>query len=113
MVSPLQFLLELVPALHLVLHLDVEALLNHETSGICLEMQNCTKNLHLVALSALFLELDLDVMALFLAASYLWLYLDVGALGLLSPWFLKLWLGVEGAPALPRGGQSAASSVLE
>ena len=91
-VSPLQFLLELVPALHLVLHLDVEALLNHETSGICL---------------------DLDVMALFLAASYLWLYLDVGALGLLSPWFLKLWLGVEGAPALPRGGQSAASSVLE
>ena len=80
----------MLPALHLTLHLDVEALLNHETSGKCLEMQRCTKNLHLVALSAWFLELDLDVMALFLASSYLWLYLDVGALGVPPAWFQSL-----------------------
>ena len=80
----------MLPALHLTLHLDVEALLNHETSGKCLEMQSCTKNLHLVALSAWFLELDLDVMALFLASSYLWLYLDVGALGGPPAWFQSL-----------------------
>ena len=90
----------------LTLHLDVEALFKQETSGKCSEMQNSTKMIHLKMLPAWILDLDLDKLALFLAASDLWMVhawflrtVDVEALGAQPAWFLILWLVVEGAPA--------------
>ena len=103
--------------MYLTLHRDVEVLLKQETSGKCSEMQNCAKMIHLEVLSAWFVDLDLDEMALFLPVSVpAWLlmqYLYMVALLVLSAWFLKLWFGVEGSPASPGCGQSAASLVRE
>ena len=80
-------------------------------------MQNCAKMIHLEILSAWFVDLDLDEMALFLPVSFpAWLlmqYLYMVALLVLSAWFLKLWFGVEGSPASPGCGQSAAYLVRE
>ena len=86
-----------MPALYLTLLLDVEALLKQEMSGKCLELQNLTKMIHLEALPAWFLDLDLDLMAVLLAALDLWMvpawFLrieDVEALGEPPAWFLTL-----------------------
>ena len=80
-------------------------------------MQINTKMIHLKVLPPWLLNLDLDVMALFLFVSLsawlLMLYVYMVVLLELSAWFLKLWFGVEGSPALPGCGQSAASLVRE
>ena len=80
-------------------------------------MQHYSTMIHLEVLSVWFVDLELDEMALFLPVSFpawlLMLYLYIVALLVLSARFLKLWFGVEGSPALPGCGQSAASLVRE